>query len=1774
VFMRVLGTWLLVLLVSVGLHAAEPRFYLPLDGNGNIISPDGEKMGAANITGASDYVDGINGKALDGRQAYDQVTALNIGSLPSMAVREGTVSFWFRPEWNAGEREEKCLFYSWNDPQFRFFLVKPKADTLEFSVFAPNQLQVIVKNSQKAKEWVHLAVRWSVPKGEVAIFINGKCAGRNVKEEWKKASYDAKSSLNLWFGKGGSDRFKAIVGDGAYDDFRIYDKQLSDNEIQVEALGGNSETLQTRSLTYLRQSDKRIDLRFHCPVKSYASSRSLFNLQCGDAKISLSTTGSSQKLVLNSGNDVLESPYTIDLRRPLTITFLPDKKQRCVEVLFDGASQGFLKLSSECGNVTSLEAFDALVLDPVSDTPSDSDIAALTTKATDFENTLWTLNDAEHRSASDLRDAVCLNGLWRIFRDESYSYAPIKDGRQEYSRVPGSFTSSYYSHYYLDDGQLKKVDNCAERHEGSAGWYQRTFTVPEKWGGKQVFLNLEDIKANYARVYLNGKLIDSFNNQFKYFTFIPRSNRINITDLLKKENVVSVYLERFFTRFWRGKMPDATEHYKLGLDNVWLEAAPSRLTLKNAIAFPSFRKKTLEMRTRIHNPFGVKGSAQIEFRYLINKKTAKNFIKDFELTGEPEQAVAFTENWKDPLLWTAETPQLYQQSVQLKVNGQAADVLPDSGFGFRELWVENGEFKINGQKLRMRMWTCPGSLLNEHERMLYGYERTAPQIVALVKQMNYDTIRMSPLSTGSSDFGYRYYLDETNRRGVYNLMPMPPYAGGDQEPYRKEVEAYLEYFGPHPSIAMWYTDFNTCSYPWNQDPEKLNDTDYVPAFKQKARELAHSAEGVMRSLDPSREVFQHAGGNSGKIFTSMNYQSFGVPVQEREDWPKQWSEKHTQPLMVVETGFPFPSQYEYFIEDYEMSWEWMYAEHAARFFGDSVYRDEVSPVAQQIPRRKSYLHSIRMNDNMLKISDMLYRKVVPAWRAYDMSAIGDFASWTRFFHAYIYNHLQKIFWNLDNDIKSAGAKPDYFAIPWGVRDFDFSKKQKLFWTAKEVFSPLLVYLGGRTDDFTNKDHAFFSNEQFEKSIVIVNDKLTPQNLKLRWEFTAAGKTVSRGEIIQKVDPSAIVKLPIPLQAPEVSERTDAKLHLDTFQDGAAFGNDDMAVQIFPIRRRGDYRSVNAGLYDPVGKTEAMLKKAEFPFRKVSTFDEAKQCRLLIIGQNALGEVLPDFLRELEVSDELTRGYKILFFEQKQCNVANLVFESPSYRNAFIRRPDSAYVRGLKTEDFSDWRGPSDTVPEFVLSDERSPHYPRSKWKCGNGGIVAGNVIRKPSYGNFSTIVDCGFNLMFAGLLQLKKDRGLLLFCQLDVTSRYGTDPVATQLVDNLLAEMSIPAFPAGAQTAVYIGDDDNAALLARMGMSFTRIQNPSNPDQLKPFGVIVLGKDAVPEAFKEKFRKAWEKIDCTFVVLPGAPLDILPGGLKREKTDVFRAELPANEPLLCGIPEADLYYRFSRVMEVLTPSSGVIGTQPGIFGRYQLNLDSIVALNLSPTVFTDHFWNEEKVSRVWTGIFNNLNLSLGKDLKCFTGTKMRANTIIPAYGKIPLQVGELKLDMDNSGKVSDTEGFKPLKLGTSWEEQGFTQNNPHYQYPAGASEKLKQMYDGYGWIRIKVKIPASWKPYKIRLKGGPIDDADWTYFNEVKIGETTLDRDPKAYASKRDYLIPSEVIRYGEENTIMIRVFDRWGGGGVTGPLELVAEDTEAKTEWTPYIDNLNFYDVDAFHNW
>lgn len=104
----------------------------------------------------------------------------------------------------------------------------------------------------------------------------------------------------------------------------------------------------------------------------------------------------------------------------------------------------------------------------------------------------------------------------------------------------------------------------------------------------------------------------------------------------------------------------------------------------------------------------------------------------------------------------------------------------------------------------------------------------------------------------------------------------------------------------------------------------------------------------------------------------------------------------------------------------------------------------------------------------------------------------------------------------------------------------------------------------------------------------------------------------------------------------------------------------------------------------------------------------------------------------------------------------------------------------------------------------------------------------------------------------------------------------------------------------------------------------------------------------------------------------------------------------------------------------------------------------------------------------------------------------------------------------------------------------------------------YGWYRQSITIPAEWEGQPLRILVGQIDDADKTYLNGELIGETGRFPDEEggflsAWNEVREYNIAPDIINYGAENIIAVRVYDDLGGGGIHGgPLGILPLDEDA----------------------
>ncbi len=137
-------------------------------------------------------------------------------------------------------------------------------------------------------------------------------------------------------------------------------------------------------------------------------------------------------------------------------------------------------------------------------------------------------------------------------------------------------------------------------------------------------------------------------------------------------------------------------------------------------------------------------------------------------------------------------------------------------------------------------------------------------------------------------------------------------------------------------------------------------------------------------------------------------------------------------------------------------------------------------------------------------------------------------------------------------------------------------------------------------------------------------------------------------------------------------------------------------------------------------------------------------------------------------------------------------------------------------------------------------------------------------------------------------------------------------------------------------------------------------------------------------------------------------------------------------------------------------------------------------------------------------------------------------------------------KNKDTES-KSIKLmvPAHWDVQGY------------------QDYDGFGWYKKSFYLPKDFSNESMILLLGKIDDIDQTFVNGILVGSTgkwnftdvPTDYDSnEEYLTNRVYSVPQKILKYGETNTIVVRVYDGFRNGGIyDGPIGLITQDNYKK---------------------
>ena len=336
--------------------------------------------------------------------------------------------------------------------------------------------------------------------------------------------------------------------------------------------------------------------------------------------------------------------------------------------------------------------------------------------------------DALSKDFRESENYLNLNGEWEFRYFDNILPADEKPASWDKIQVPGNWeVQGYGTAIYVNipyDFCPKDPVAGVLPQEIPGAWYQRKFTVPAAWKGREVYLNLCGSKSG-TYVYVNGQEVG-------YSEDSKNLARFRITDCLKEgDNTLNL---RIF-RYTQGSFLECQDFWRISGEerDVYLSSEKK----DSGFDFSVVSTLTEDLGTGIFC-LRMRSSAPVEVAYeLLDKDGSTVADASFEFSGFMRTV---TDSLPGVRQWSAETPELY--TLLLKVNGEYTRF----PVGFRRLEIKkvpgkNGEvsvFLVNGQPVKFK-----GVNLHEHNPYTGHYvtRRNILEDLLLMKQANINAIR-------------------------------------------------------------------------------------------------------------------------------------------------------------------------------------------------------------------------------------------------------------------------------------------------------------------------------------------------------------------------------------------------------------------------------------------------------------------------------------------------------------------------------------------------------------------------------------------------------------------------------------------------------------------------------------------------------------------------------------------------------------------------------------------------------------------------------------------------------------------------------------------------------------------------------------------------------------------------------------------------------------------------------------------------------------------------
>ena len=394
-----------------------------------------------------------------------------------------------------------------------------------------------------------------------------------------------------------------------------------------------------------------------------------------------------------------------------------------------------------------------------------------------------------------------LDGTWRFKLEQpgADTSGPRKLGAREPITTPAAF-EPFFALDYKEDASWHDLavpgnwemagfsPATYDQPDNASGFYRKWFEVPKDWKGREVRINFDGVQ-NGAEVWLNGKPVNVSEPSWgraNYHESGWTAWQADLTPQVKigGKNLLAIRV----TKNTQSSDLDSGDYFFLG--GVY--------RLVTLFSVPRTHVEDLTVVTKLLDS----GKAEVKVTAEVSGGPAKVSMRlgdlkpvEAKADGTAQMSISVFQ----PKLWTAEHPNLYPLTIELKdAQGKVLETITRK-VGIREIAIRDAVFTINGAPVKLR-GIC------RHDLYLPVGTAVGPDLwrkdLELMKAANINAVRTSHYPYGSG------FYDLCDEMGFYVVDELPycwcPTNTAELTPaYTQRARETIARDKNHPCVVIW-----------------------------------------------------------------------------------------------------------------------------------------------------------------------------------------------------------------------------------------------------------------------------------------------------------------------------------------------------------------------------------------------------------------------------------------------------------------------------------------------------------------------------------------------------------------------------------------------------------------------------------------------------------------------------------------------------------------------------------------------------------------------------------------------------------------------------------------------------------------------------------------------------------------------------------------------------------------------------------------------------------